>query len=188
MPGMSGRELAERLGQSRPDVKIVYMSGYTDDEFIRRGVTTSDLAFLEKPFTDESLCRRVRESLDGPRKRSSVLIADDDDAIRSLLRGWLESAGHLALEAGDGKDAVKQLATTLVDVVLIDLVMPEQEEIETIRTIRREHPDVKVIAMSGAFDGRYLKAAHRLGSHATLKKPFELACVLQLIEQVLREA
>jgi CheY-like chemotaxis protein len=63
MPGISGRELAEQLVAVRPDVRVVYTSGYTDDETVRHGVREAETAFLQKPFSPEQLARRVREVL-----------------------------------------------------------------------------------------------------------------------------
>jgi two-component system cell cycle sensor histidine kinase/response regulator CckA len=63
MPGMNGRSLVERLSEVRSDFRVLYMSGYTDDEVMRRGVVDRSSAFLEKPFTPEQLARKVREVL-----------------------------------------------------------------------------------------------------------------------------
>jgi len=64
MPRMNGRELVERLAASRPDLKVLFMSGYTDDDVLRRGVLHGEAAFLQKPFTPEQLGRKIREVLD----------------------------------------------------------------------------------------------------------------------------
>jgi DNA-binding NtrC family response regulator len=61
MPHMSGAELAKRLAETRPELKVLYMSGYTDDSILRHGVLESEMMFLQKPFTSESLTRKVRE-------------------------------------------------------------------------------------------------------------------------------
>jgi len=65
MPQMSGRELARRLVRKRPEVRVLYTSGYIDENMIRRSVVDEDTALLKKPFSSDALVRRVREVLDG---------------------------------------------------------------------------------------------------------------------------
>ena len=64
MPGMSGRELSERLATSHAGMKVLYMSGYTDDAVVLHGVLAEEMAFLQKPFTINALARKVRALLD----------------------------------------------------------------------------------------------------------------------------
>jgi two-component system, cell cycle sensor histidine kinase and response regulator CckA len=66
MPEMGAGELVDRLLTKRPDLKVLFISGYTNDEVIRRGVSRNDAAFIQKPFTSEDLMTKVRALLDGP--------------------------------------------------------------------------------------------------------------------------
>jgi two-component system, cell cycle sensor histidine kinase and response regulator CckA len=64
MPGMNGRELADKVRQQRPSIKVIFTSGYTDDAVLRRGVQTDEVEFLPKPYTTQALIGRVRRVLD----------------------------------------------------------------------------------------------------------------------------
>jgi two-component system, cell cycle sensor histidine kinase and response regulator CckA len=66
MPEMGAGELADQLLAQRPDLKVLYISGYTSDEVVRRGISRKDAAFIQKPFTTEELMRKVREVLSAP--------------------------------------------------------------------------------------------------------------------------
>jgi FixJ family two-component response regulator len=64
LPGTSGREIARQLVAARPQLRVLYMSGYTDDVIVQHGVLEPGLAFLQKPFTADTLARRIREVLE----------------------------------------------------------------------------------------------------------------------------
>ena len=66
MPGINGRDLAERLSAQRPGLRVLFISGFTDDSMVRHGVRDAKVAFLQKPFTLEMLGQKVREVLDSP--------------------------------------------------------------------------------------------------------------------------
>ena len=116
---------------------------------------------------------------------ATVLVVDDDEAIREVLRWMLESGGYRVLEAGDGRQALAKVRSEDIDLVLTDLIMPEQEGVETIQVIRRKWPSIKVIAMSGAFGGEFLRIAKMLGAHGTLQKPLRAELVLRAVADAL---
>ncbi len=97
----------------------------------------------------------------------------------------MESQNYTVTEAADGKQAMCQALSGRVDLVITDLVMPEQEGIETIQALHREAPEIRIIATSGAFNGRFLGMAKMLGADAALSKPFSPEALLAKVEEVL---
>jgi DNA-binding NtrC family response regulator len=116
-----------------------------------------------------------------------ILVVDDDPGVREVVRMMLESSGYEVQVAVNGKEALACLAKEQFQVIITDLVMPEQEGIETIKVIRREYPALKVIAMSGAFGGDYLRIAGFLGAHGTLAKPLGMQNVLKVVKETLEK-
>jgi CheY-like chemotaxis protein len=119
---------------------------------------------------------------------ASVLVVDDEPAIREVLRHILEREGHAVAEAENGRKAMRRLREAAVDLVITDIIMPEQEGMETISEIRRLRPDVKIIAMSGG--GRrlsmdFLPMAARLGADRTIEKPFKPASIAAVVSELL---
>jgi CheY-like chemotaxis protein len=120
--------------------------------------------------------------------QQSILVIDDDEPIRVLLRAMLEREGYRVLDASDGNEGIKQYTETPTDLVITDLIMPEKEGIETIRDLRRKFPDVKIIAISGG--GRigpdtYLKMAKVVGAFRALTKPIDRKILLKAVKEVI---
>lgn len=116
-----------------------------------------------------------------------ILVVDDDPRVREVLSAMLESAGYDVSLASNGRDAVSILENQRFTAILTDLVMPEQEGIETIKLIRRDYPELKIIAMSGAFGGDYLRIAGYLGAHSTLAKPINMETLISTLEKTISE-
>ena len=115
-----------------------------------------------------------------------ILIIDDDDTLRGIIAKSLTHAGHTVTQANNGRKGIAQFRADPTDLVITDLVMPEQEGMETIKIMHRDFPQTPVIAMSGGLDGSplYLDLTRRLGARITLTKPFTLQQLTQAIDEI----
>src|SRR6185503_18702227 len=129
LPTMRGTDLADQITARRPGISVLYVSG-SDSVLPANGSARSRRAHLQKPFTGDALLRSIREVLDMPRE-ASVVIADDDPAIRKLLADILRTSGYHVLEAANGKQAAEHIRREHVDLLVTDLIMPDQEGIQT---------------------------------------------------------
>jgi DNA-binding response OmpR family regulator len=118
---------------------------------------------------------------------AQILLIDDDDQFRDMLRITLQRMGHDVVEAADGRIALRLGAQQNFDVAMVDMIMPDKEGMETITEMRKSKPDMRIIAMSGG--GRMnsrdiLLLAAGIGANKTLAKPFsneELADALRAV-------
>lgn len=113
---------------------------------------------------------------------AKILIIDDQEPIRTLLRQLLEGAGHEVCEATNGRQGLALYKQRLVDLVITDIAMPEMNGLELILELTRGFLNVKVIAMSGdQGEEDNLSAAKLLGARQTLQKPFSMEQFLSAV-------
>jgi DNA-binding response OmpR family regulator len=120
-----------------------------------------------------------------------ILVVDDEEAIRSVLREALEYAGYEVVEAEDGVAGVEQYHDKRADLVILDILMPRKDGLETIQELLQADPTTKIIAISGGVRGGKvdnLAVAKALGAQRTLAKPFRLHELLEMVAAVLRGA
>jgi PAS domain S-box-containing protein len=183
MPGMTGQELADRLRPLRPEMQVLFISGYIENGMVQPHTLDAGTGFLAKPFSPEALATKIREALGPPRSVGKVLVVDSEEEIRSFLQMVLSSVGFAVLEAESGEQALRNLEGEVVDMILVDLGKPGQHELDLVRLLQKRRPDLKVIAMSGTLGEEFLRAAEELGANATLGKPIRAD---QLLETVRR--
>ncbi|MCI5208098.1 MAG: response regulator [Candidatus Electrothrix sp. ATG2] len=117
-----------------------------------------------------------------------ILIIDDDEQMRNLLCRAMEYAGFEVEAASDGRKGLRLFEKNSYALVITDLIMPEQEGMETITFLRKHYPDVKIIAISGG--GRigpetYLPAALELGADDAFAKPFPIDEIINAVKGLL---
>ena len=120
-----------------------------------------------------------------------ILIIDDEPQIRSMLTLMLERDGYEVVEAPDGVEGIKVYRQNPADLIITDLIMPNKDGIGMIIDLKKEFPDVKIIAMSGGGlnkpDG-YLKGAKKLGASCTLTKPIDREEMLRAVRDILKDS
>ncbi len=115
-----------------------------------------------------------------------ILIIDDEPAVRGFFREVLEGAGYGVVEAASAKSGLRLLRERPIDLVITDILMPDMDGLEVTRTLHRDFPAVKIIAISGGQqDIDYCDVARFLGAHETLMKPVTMSRLLETVARLL---
>ncbi len=171
MPGpVRSPELARKAKERLPHVGVLFTSGYTENAIVHHGRLDPGVELLSKPYTREALARKVRHVLGNEAQRKAaaeraigasadlpsatasaltVLVVEDDDLIRQATSEILADLGHVVLNAPDGEGALAILNTRLVDVLLVDIGLPDVSGVDLVEQAVRDWPSLKVIFASG---------------------------------------
>jgi len=117
-----------------------------------------------------------------------ILIIEDDRDLREMLRSALLRKDYTVLEADNGKEALINFKPGVTDLVVTDLLMPEEDGLKVIMQMREMKPEIKVIAISGggkAGPGSYLRMAKALGADSVFPKPFSVNDLVTRIDDIL---
>ena len=120
-----------------------------------------------------------------------ILVIDDDDLVRNVITKMLEREGYEISNASNGKEGVDTYAKAPTDLVITDLIMPEQDGIETIIELKKNYKDIKIIAISGGGQigpGKvvttdYLTIAKKHGAACVLNKPVERETLIKAVKE-----
>jgi CheY-like chemotaxis protein len=118
-------------------------------------------------------------------EKNSILVVDDEDALRTVLSSELESEGYIVATAGDGDEAISILQGKVFDLVLLDIKMPRVDGFEVLRFIKERYPATKVIMLTGFADLKNAIESKKLGAEDFVSKPYDLVDLLTTIERVL---
>jgi CheY-like chemotaxis protein len=119
---------------------------------------------------------------------ANILVVDDDPTIRTIASELLRSAGHEVMEAADGDEALRALRTAPADLVVLDMLMPNRDGLETIMEVRRSYPGVRILAISSGGSlgvGDLLATARIFGADETLPKPLSFTTFAATVDRLL---
>jgi DNA-binding NtrC family response regulator len=187
MPGICGAEMAERLRRKQPGLKVLYMSGYPDEAIASHGVLEPGIPFIQKPFTEQALGAKVRETLNGKaatvRRGRSVLMIDDDEQYRELVRHFCVKRGHVFAGVGDAAAALAALAKQSFGVLLVDKNIPGTSGEHILREIRAAGHATPAIVLTGDVASADMNLLRPLGVVRALEKSSDAEPLLRAIEE-----
>jgi DNA-binding NtrC family response regulator len=120
-------------------------------------------------------------------KKSSILVVDDEDALRTVLSSELTNEGYEVRSASDGDEAIGELQKGAFDLVLLDIKMPRLNGFEVLKFIKEHHQTSKVVMLTGFADLKNAIESKKLGADDFVSKPYDLVDLLTTIERVLSE-
>jgi DNA-binding NtrC family response regulator len=120
-------------------------------------------------------------------KRNSILVVDDEDALRTVLSGELTNEGYDVKSAADGDEAISEVERSPFDLVLLDIKMPRMNGFEVLKYIKDKHVKTKVVMLTGFADLKNAIESKKLGADDFVSKPYDLVDLLTTIERVLSE-
>jgi PAS domain S-box-containing protein len=198
MPKLGGRGVYEYIHKNQPDLPFLFASGYSEGAIHTDFILDKGLTLINKPYEHNALLHAVRKAIGAvdiisidqgiKQETSRILLVDDDESVRTVLKKVLESAGYLVVEADNGSDAIKLYRKDPADFVITDIVMPDKEGLAVIRELKAEFPDLKIIAISGGGRGgsrSYLEVAKHFGAEITLEKPISPELLLSAVSRIM---
>lgn len=205
MPGsLTSAELARKARERLPGLAVLFTSGYTENAIVHGGRLDPGVDLLAKPYSREDLARRVRHALATAEQRRAapemaaappapataaapladlvVLLCEDDPLIRLSSASMLEDLGARTLEAGDGRSALALLESERVDLLLVDLGLPDMNGLELVQRARAMTPHLPVVFATGQ---RQVEGADGMERVAVVVKPYREADLCQQIVRLL---
>lgn len=192
MPQMSGRQLAEILTSQRTDMRVLFMSGYTDSAVVYQEMLSPGTAFIQKPFTVDSLTQKVAEVLSQPdpssTRTSGVLVVEDEEDLRRGICFFLEDAGYQPIEAANAEEARARLAEDGIRLILTDLHLPGRGGVELYKELMADHGNLPLIVMSGSAPV-LTELADETGRcpSGCLRKPFDRSDLVACLQRALAD-
>ncbi len=204
MPGrLKSSELARKAKERRPDIEVLFTSGYTENSIVHGGRLDPGVNLLSKPYARETLARKIRSLLDKAKERNAalalqgvspmstrsdqtpasirVLFCEDEALIRISTADYLQDFGFTVVEAGNGREALQAIDGAAIDILVTDIHLPDMNGLDLIRTIRETQPDLPVIFATGDM---HVPGSEGLERASLITKPYDYDLLAKKIREM----
>jgi PAS domain S-box-containing protein len=153
LPGINGAQLVAAAREQRPDLKVLFTTGYARNAIVHQGRLDPGVQLITKPFTRAQLAARIRDVLDVPivsSRKPMVLVIEDEALVRMFILDQLQDLGFDAIEAGTAAEGLRKARShQQVDVAIVDRGLPDRDGLEVVAELRTQLPSLPVIVASG---------------------------------------
>ncbi|MDO1582519.1 hybrid sensor histidine kinase/response regulator [Rhizobium oryzicola] len=203
MPGrLKSSELARKAKERRPDIEVLFTSGYTENSIVHGGRLDAGVNLLSKPYARETLARKVRFLLDKARENRAnmattatpqtatpsssnsgirVLLCEDEALIRISTADYLQDFGITVVEAGTGQEALQAIDGAAIDILVTDVHLPDMNGLDLLNRMRETYKDLPVIFATGDL---HLPGMEALDQAALVTKPYDYDLLAKLIRDM----
>ena len=149
--GLNGRQLAEAAKKHRPNLKVLFTTGYARNAIVHDGRLDPGVELITKPFSQAALAAKLRDILDADRAGGRILLVEDEALIQMLAEEFLQGAGFTVDSAGSAAEAMNKLRLIPggVDAAIVDIGLPDRQGDDLVREMRAVYPLLPVVIASG---------------------------------------
>lgn len=186
MPEMNGVDASKKMKEINPEVPIILMTAYSDEELLQTARDEGVHQIIHKPIRIDQLIQIINEAADG----QPILIVDDDADICDTLTKILKTQGYDVLTAGSGEEAIALSQNKACQMAFIDVKLPNIDGLETLLRLKEINPELTVIMMTGFRNEvkEALDKAQAASAITCLYKPFDPAEAAELVNRIARKA
>jgi two-component system response regulator HydG len=180
MPVLDGLKTFRKIRQILPNTPVIMVTAYAVEELVRDALREGAYGFLKKPIDFDELLRLITQATG---KGAMVLVADNDRDLCANLKEVLSDKGYRVSVAYDGNMALEEATKSKFDVMLLDIVLPMLDGLETYSAIREFRPDVAVIVITGYRQemNEMVERVLQEGAYTCIEKPIDIDRLLSLL-------
>jgi PAS domain S-box-containing protein len=178
LPGMNGAQLVAAARAMRPDIKVLFTTGYARNAIVHQGRLDPGVELITKPFTRVQLASRIRDVLDVPTnglRKPTALVIEDEALVRMFIHDQLQDLGFEVIEAGNAAEGLRAARShPQLDVVIVDRGLPDRDGMEVVAELRTQLPSLPVIVASGYGDTADEPGLRNDGHIRFMSKPYDI--------------
>jgi CheY-like chemotaxis protein len=184
--GMNGRQLSEEARKLRPDLKVLFTTGYARNAIVHDGRLDPGVELITKPFTQAALAEKLRNILDAKHVPGRILLVEDEALIQMLATDYLEEAGFKVDVAGSATEAMNKLGLVPggVDAVIIDMRLPDRGGDALFAEIRTIYPSLPTVLATGQSVAELREAFQGQRNVGFVAKPYTAENLLGALRKV----